>query len=282
MREVLQNYEGGVKIGGVRYFNLRFTDDITLMCTSKSELLELLKQIKEISKKRDLLLNTKKTKIMVVDSNRVDIEEFMLGEEKIEEVDNFVYLGSVIDTSCKSSKEIRKMLAMAKCTVQSMLNSWKSGGVSAKLRLRLLHATAFAVYRCESWTFTETDGEKIGSFEMWCYRRLLRVLWTDKRTNQWVLDKIGTSLVLRKNMILRKKRFFGHIIRKGGMEMCIIEGKVEGKRRRGRPLISWASDIVKLVGGSLANAVHQAVDREGRRALVMATAAHCALTDFKK
>ena len=92
MREVLQNYEGGVKIGGVRYSNLRFADDKTLMCSSKSELLELLKQIKEISKKRGLLLSTKKTKTMVVDSNRADIEEFMLGEEKIEEVDNFVYL----------------------------------------------------------------------------------------------------------------------------------------------------------------------------------------------
>ena len=70
MREVLQNYERGVKIGGVRYSNLRFADDTTLMCSSKSELLELLKQVKEISKKTGLLLNTEKTKIMVVDSNR--------------------------------------------------------------------------------------------------------------------------------------------------------------------------------------------------------------------
>ena len=97
-------------------------------------------------------MNTKKAKIMVVDSNRVDIEQFMLDEEKIKEDDNFVYLESVIDTSCKSSKEIRKRLAMAKSIVQSMLNIWKSRGVSTKLNLRLLHATAFAVasYGCES------------------------------------------------------------------------------------------------------------------------------------
>ena len=102
--------------------------DTTVTCSSKSELLELLKQLKEISKRIGLLLNTKKTKIMVVDSKRVDVE-FML-EEKIKEVDNFVYLGSAIDTSCKSSKEIRKRLALAKSTVQSMLNIWKSRGVS--------------------------------------------------------------------------------------------------------------------------------------------------------
>ena len=182
-----------MKIGGVRYSNLRFADDTTLMCNSKSELLELLKQRKDISTRRGLLLNTKKTKIMVVDCNRVDIEKLMLGEEEIEEVDNFVYLGSVIDTSCKSSKDIRKRLAMAKSLVQSMLNIWESRGVSTKLKLQLLHATAFAVasYGCESWTFTETDGNKIDSFEMWCYRRLLRVSWTGKRTNQWMLYKIG-------------------------------------------------------------------------------------------
>ena len=73
-------------------------------------------------------------------------------------------------------------------------------------------------------------GKKLDSFEMWCCRRLLRVLWTDKMTNQWVLDKIGTSPILQKSMILRKMLFLGHI-EKGSMERYIIEGKVEGKRK---------------------------------------------------
>ena len=111
MREVLQNYKREMKIGGAKYSNLLFADDTAFLCSSKSELLELVNQIREISKKRSLLLNTKNTEIMVVESNRADIEEFMLREEKIEEVDNFVYLGSVIDTSCKSSKEIRSKKA---------------------------------------------------------------------------------------------------------------------------------------------------------------------------
>ena len=144
------------------------------MCTSKSELLELLKQLKEISKKRGLLLNIKKTTIMIVDSNRADIEEFILGEKKIEGLDNFVYLGSVIDTYCR--KEIRQRLTMARFIVQSMENIWKNRGVFTKLKSQLLHATAFATtpYGCESWTFTGTDRKKIYSLEMWCYRRLLK------------------------------------------------------------------------------------------------------------
>ena len=89
--------------------------------------------------------------------------------------DNCVYLRSVIDTSCKSSKEIRQRLVMTKSTVESVLNIWKSIGVSTKLKLRLLHATTLASYGCESWKFTATDGEKIESFEMRCYRRLVEV-----------------------------------------------------------------------------------------------------------
>ena len=104
--------------------------------------------------------------------------------------------------------------------------------------------------------------------------KLEYVSWTDKKINQWVLDKIGLSLVLRKNVILRNVCFFGHIIRKAGIERCITEGMVGGKRRRGRPLKSWVSDIVKFVRGSLAHAVHQAVDREEWPALVMATPAY--------
>ena len=93
---------------------------------------------------------------------------------KLKRLKIFLYLGAVIDTSRKRSKKIRKGLATAKSTVQSMLNTWKSREVSTKLKLWLLHAIAFAVasYGCESWTFTETDGKKIDSLEMWCYRRL--------------------------------------------------------------------------------------------------------------
>ena len=132
------------------------------MCNSKSELLELLKQLKEISSKKGLLLSTKKAKTMVVNSNRVDTEEFMFGEEKIEEVDNFVHLGSVIDT-CKSSKEIRKRLAIATSTVQSMLSIWKSRGLSTKLKLRLLYATAIAVapYGCEPGHLQKQTGKRL-------------------------------------------------------------------------------------------------------------------------
>ena len=176
----------------VRLFRV-LADDTTLICSSKQELLDLLKQTKEASEKRGLLLNTRKTKIMVFDKNRTDFSDFLLEDEKIEEVEEFTYLGSIIDTKCSSAKEIKRRIAMAKSTVHNLTTIWKSRGVSIGLKIRLLKSTAFAIalYGCESWAPTEADRKKINAFEMWCYRKLLRVSWTEKRTNEWILDKIA-------------------------------------------------------------------------------------------
>ena len=104
----------------------------------------------------------------------------------------------------------------------------------------LLHAT----YGSESWAMTKNDRKRVDAFEMWCYRRLLRVSWKDKRTNDWVLSKVGCELMLRKTIDSRKLRYFGHISRKdGSIEKVIMQGTVEGSRGRGRPSTSWTDDI---------------------------------------
>ena len=278
MREIFLDYEGGVKVGGRQITNLRFADDTTLICSSKQELLDLLKQTKEASEKRGLLLNTRKTKIMVIDKNRTDFSDFLLEDEKIEEVEEFTYLGSIIDTKCSSAKEIKRRIGMAKSTVHNLTTIWKSRGVSIGLKIRLLKSTAFAIalYGCESWAPTEADRKKINAFEMWCYRKLLRVSWTEKRTNEWILDKIGSDLELLKNIAERKMKLFGHIVRRGGLERQIVEGKMEGKRGRGRPQTSWLTDIKQWTGGSIAASIRQAESRTGWSALVKTTAARCA------
>ena len=104
--------------------------------------------------------------------------------------------------------------------MQNMVSIWKSRGMSLGLKVRFLRATAFpiAIYGCESWAMTSGDKKRVDSFEMWCYRRLLRVSWTERKTNKWVLEKIGSVLMLRKSMSERKMRFFGHIVQKNGME----------------------------------------------------------------
>ena len=109
--------------------------------------------------------------------------------------------------------------------------------MSLGLKVRFLRATAFpiAIYGCESRAMTSGDKKRVDAFEMWCYRRLLRVSWTEKKTNKWVLEKIGCVLMLRKSMSESKMRFFGDIFRKNGMEKRLMQGKMDGKRRRGSP-----------------------------------------------
>ena len=98
----------------------------------------------------------------------------------------------MINVASDSTTEIKRRLAMARSTTQNMVKIWKIRGLSTGLKLRFLRATVFAIasYGCESWALTKTDRKRIDAFEMWSYRRLLRVSWKDKRTNKWVLERI--------------------------------------------------------------------------------------------
>ena len=103
---------------------------------------------------------------------------------------------------------------MAREVVSKMGNIWRSQRVSLNRKLRVLWATAFpiAIYGSESWTMQKADERRVDAFEMWCYRRVLRIPWTERKTNSWVLDKIGNRFMLREMVQRRKLRFFGHVI----------------------------------------------------------------------
>ena len=123
------------------------------------------------------------------------------------------------------------------------------------------------------------DERRVDAFEMWCYRRVLRIPWTERKTNAWVLDKIGNRLMLREMVRRRQLRFFGHVIRRKGLERTIITGKVNEKRKRGRPPTSWLKDIKSSTGMTLQEAVRAAEDRERLRRIVKTTASHNATSD---
>ena len=212
MRNALEGFNGGVKFGGKKITNLRYADDTTLVCSSREELIDLLNRIKQASEEKDLL-NTKKIKIMVVDRDNNNTD-FTIAGNKIEVVNQFEYLGSIINNKGESTTEIRRRLAMARSTVQSMSHIWKSRGLSLSLKVRLLHATSFSIatYGSESWAMTKNDRKRVDAFEMWCYWRLLHVSWKDKKTNVWVLDKIGTDLTIRRGIMERKLSILGTLL----------------------------------------------------------------------
>ena len=125
----------------------------------------------------------------------------------------------------------------------------------------------------------KADERRVDAFEMWCYRRVLRIPWTERKTNAWVLDKIGNRLMLRDMVRRQKVCFFGHVIRRKGLERTIITGKVNGKRNRGRPPTSWLKDINSSTGMTLQDDVRAAEDRERWRRIVKTTVSHNATSD---
>ena len=121
---------------------------------------------------------------MVVDKNRTDDHKFILNGEELEEVKSFVYLGSLINTEVSCMPEVNRRLCMARSTIENMTTIWKSQTICKSLKLRIARATAFAVatYGCESWAYSKKVTKKIEAFEMWTYRRLLRVSSLDFKT----------------------------------------------------------------------------------------------------
>ena len=275
MRDALEGFQGGVKIGGVKLTNLRYADDTTLVCSSRQELMDLLCRVKDASEKKGLLLNTKKTKIMVLDKDDTGAD-YLLDGQKIEVVQQFEYLGSLINTKSDSTTEIKRRLAIARKTLQDMSNIWKTKGLSMHLKVRFLRATVFSIatYGSESWAMTKNDRKRVDAFEMWCYRRLLGVSWMEKRSNNWVLEKVGVELTVRGSINGRKLRYFGHINRRDvSVEKLILQGSVEGSRGRGRPITSWTDDIKRITGLSMAEATQMTANRTEWRTLVRTTAA---------
>ena len=223
------------RIQGVPIRDLRYADDTALLATTPKGLENLIHSVKEHSEHKGLNLNVKKTKIMDIDKCKEEAVIKVDGEE-IERMNNFEYLGARIEANGKCSPEIRRRLAMAASKLKKMTSICK--GQCTQTKVRVLNSTVFpiAIYGCEAWTLNKTDCKKITAFEMKCYRKLLRIAWIEKASNEKVLNRIGIkSPKLLQTVKKLKLKYFGHIKRHETLEKHILEAKSEGKRSKGRP-----------------------------------------------
>ena len=203
--------QAGIKIARRNSNNRRYADDTTLMAESKEELKSFVMKVKEESEKADVKLNIQKTEIMAsspIISWQIDgktVTDFILGGSKI-----------TADGDC--SHKIKRCLLLRKKAMTNLDSILKSRDFTLLTKVHLVKAVVFPVviYECESWTIKKAECQRIDAFELWCWRRLLRVPWTARRSNLSILKEISPEYSLEGLMLKLKLQYFGHMMQRIG------------------------------------------------------------------
>ena len=202
----LEEAQAGIKISGRNINNLRYADDTTLMAESEEELKSLLMKVKEESEKVGLKLNIQKTKIMASDpitSWPIDGNQWLT-----------LFLCSKITADGDCSHEIKRCLLFGRKVMTNLDSILKSKDITLPTKVCVVKAMVFPVvmYGCKSWTVKKAECRRIAAFELWCWRRLLRVPWTARRSNQSILKEISSGCSLEGMMLKLKLQYFGHLM----------------------------------------------------------------------
>ena len=219
----LYEAQAGIKIAG------RYADDTSLTAESEEELKSLL--MKKEKKKFGLKLNIQKTKIMASGP----ITSWQVDGETMETVTDFIFLCSKITADGDDcSHEIKRRLLLARKVMTNRDSILKSRDITLPTKVCLVKAVVFPVVMY-SWTIKKAECQRIDAFELWCRRRLLRVSWTARKSNQSILKEINPEYSLERLMLKLKLQYFGHLMQRAdSWEKTLMLGGIGGRRRRGR------------------------------------------------